>query len=193
MIRSLILVSLASGLAASQTAPAPAPELVVSVKPLKDVYTVGEPIRVRYEIENVGETPFYMSKRIDPIGNALGCVSLKVGAEHGGEGIVETKNFDLSSDYWDNRDIQEEIRTNWLLLQPGQFYGMTATVGFTSLKAGHYSVVAEHASGQVSDKEKSLLTDLKFPLLLGTHSSKPARIKVIDRPRRKQKWHPALH
>jgi len=186
MIRALLLTILASGTAVSQATSTKAPELTVSVMPLKRVYSLGEKIRVRYEIENVGETPFYVPKGIDTISDAHGCMILNVGTRYGGEGIVERHYADYATSYWENRDINEEIRTNWLLLKPGQFYGMTVTLKFTPLKAGHYWIVAEHASGHVSDREKLLLADLKFPILLGTHSSKAARIEVIERSRRKR-------
>jgi hypothetical protein len=160
--------------------PDSAPKVTLSLIALKHTYRMGEPIRVRYELKNVGKTSFYISKGIDPIGNARGCVTLEIYPARRGQVIVENSSLDQSTSYWENRDVREEIRTNWLLLQPGQFYGMEATVNFLYRKPGHYWIAARHGSGYISDKEKTLLTDLDFPLLLGTHAAEPVRIEVLN-------------
>jgi hypothetical protein len=160
--------------------------LSVSLTTSKHTYVLGEKIHVKYEIENVGETPFYIPKGIEPIGNARGCVILDVRTQPGRDGIVETHNIDQTTEYWENRNIREEIRDNWLLLRPGHFYGMTTTLKFTPLKSGRYWIVAKHASGQVSEKEKALIANQDYPLLLGTHASKEIEIEVTNPPRRKR-------
>lgn len=91
---------------------------------------------------------------------------------------METGNLDQSAEYWKSRDIKEEIRTDWLLLRPGQFYGLTTVLKFTPLKPGRYWIVATHVSGYITDKEKPIIGDLDYPLLLGNHSSPPLAIDV---------------
>lgn len=44
----------------------------VSITSSKRSYRLGEPIQVRYLIENVGGMPFYIPKEIDSVGNARG-------------------------------------------------------------------------------------------------------------------------
>lgn len=185
MIRILAFILLASSLTVAQSMPDTAPKVKLSLIALKHTYRMGEPIRVRYELKNVGKTPFYVSKGIDPIGDARGCVTLKIYPAGGGQAIVENRSLDESTSYWENRDVREEIRTNWLLLQPDQFYGMDVTVNFLYRKTGRYWIAAKHGSGYISDKEKALLTDLDYPLLMGTHAAKPVRIEVVNESKKK--------
>jgi hypothetical protein len=179
MIRILLLVAFTCSFSISQTTPTNASKLRVSVTSSKHTYRLGEPVRVKYELGNVGETSFYIPKGIDPVSDARGCVILDVSAEHGGEGIVEKHYADQATEYWQTRDIRAEVRTDWLLLKPGQVYGMTTTLKFTPLKEGRYWIIATHASGHLSDKEKSELVNQDYPLLFGTHSSKPIEIEVV--------------
>jgi hypothetical protein len=184
MVRVLVFMFLAGSIAISQGTPSSRLSVKVSVSSAKTTYKVTESIRVKYEIENVGEIPFYIPQFIDSISDPRGCVILEVSAPHGGEGIIESDYADLNSDYWNNRNIKDEVRRNWLLLKPGQLYGMTTTLKFKPLKPGHYRIVAKHMSGYVSEKEKSLLVDQDYPLLLGTHASQPLEIEVTGQVRK---------
>lgn len=178
MFRVWLLMVLAAGSAMAQQKQEQGPQMSLTLTAGKHNYRLGQPIRVRYQIENIGETPFFIPKGIENVSDARGCVILDVGTQHSGTGVMEKHYVDYSSDYWEKRDINQEIHANWVLLKPGQFYGMSTILNFRPLKAGRYWIVATHVSGNVSEKERLQLTDQNYPLVFGTHISKPVEIVV---------------
>ena len=179
---ALLLTVVASPGVRPQTVAPRLPEVKITISAEKATYSVGEPIRVRYQVENVGTEPFYIPQGIDSIGNATGCVILEVHAEGKGAGVLEKSTLDHNSEYWENRDIRAEIRTKWLLLAPGHFYGTSAEAPFTTSQPGTYVITAEHLSGYLSEREKLLVANMDHPLLTGSHTSQPIRVKVVNRP-----------
>jgi hypothetical protein len=174
---------------AAQSLPetAPIPKLDVRLTVTHSTYKTGEPIEVTAFIRNGGEEPFYVWKGI--------------GFGYYGEGIfvlhlVDSAGHDVPEKYragghryqCGTTDFAECVAKDWLLLAPGEIYGVTQMQFTDGLQPGTYSLSVKYQSsafpfltaGQKTMKEmEESSRKLKYAVILGTFQSTPVSFQVL--------------
>jgi len=166
---------------------APIPKLDVRLRVSQSTYKTGEPIEVAAFIRNAGTAPFYVWKGF--------------GFGYYGEGIfvlhlVDSAGRDVLEKYragghryeCATSDFAECVAKDWLLLAPGQFYGVTQNRFTDGLQPGTYSLTVQYQSsafpwltaGHKTMKElEESSRKLKHAAMLGTFQSTPVSFQVV--------------
>ena len=134
----------------------------------KRVYTVGEPIKFRYSIQNIGNVNLYISPSIDDISFADAGVLIILHDRNGtvvrgqviGEGGAHRKK---------DGSIVDRVRNTWLLLSPRSFYGKESQY-FSACDPdpGEYKLLASYYNTDIARRsatELGSLSSLPFPVL----------------------------
>lgn len=150
----------------------------VGLVAVKDRYAVGEPIIVRYWIENKGNAPVYVSKSLDFVHPFWGGFAIEVEAPPGAGGLARRRSAHAGRDYLQTRDIKAEIEKNYVLLSPGHFYGKEAALALTTETPGVYVVTARYYAPYILPREEEAVGELQYAVIRGEYRLPPTRIAV---------------
>ena len=176
-------------LCAAQSLPDTArpPKIEVHLSIPKRTYKVGEPLELTAAIKNVGSEPFYVWNGVSFLYYGEGIFTPHL-IDSTGKDVPARTQFGAHRYVADQSDFAECVEKEWLVLAPGQFYGMTAANWFSGgLKAGRYSLLIEYSStafpwlfaGQTMDDLRKSATRLKYPAVLGQFASNKVSFEVV--------------
>jgi len=145
-------------------------------------YASGEAILLSYSVENVGIQPFYMHPDIFPLAGWEAGVRLVLEDERGhsvGGSVAAHGPMPKGT----TQNISEAIRTRWILLQPGSFYGMrTLYENASPLPPGRYRLTGTYFSNLLelaTAEQRQSVKQLKHPILVGDHAFNDVWIEVV--------------
>jgi hypothetical protein len=180
-----VIVSACTAQSVPETAPIPKLDVRLSVS--QSTYKTGEPIQVTAFVRNAGAEPFYVWRGI-----AFGYYGEGIFALH----LVDSAGRDVLEKYrvgghryeCAQSDFGECVAKEWLLLAPGQFYGITNNRFGDGLQPGTYSLTVEYQSSAfpwltngkttMEELEKSS-RKLKYAAVLGTFQSNSVSFTVV--------------
>lgn len=151
------------------------------------MYKPNEPIEVRAAIFNAGSKPFYVipNARFGYYGEGVFWPQLKdkngkeisEGFRVGGHGIAP-----------ENADFAESVEQHWILLWPGQFYGVAEKRFWgAKLPPGTYTLRVKYTNslmpwilrGWDTDRLDASAKKLKYPAITGNFISQAATFRVV--------------
>jgi len=172
-----------------RTAIGPAPKIELRLIPETVTVRLGERLKLRVELWNVGSGDVIIAQNVDATwGNSELRLYLEKGSiQEAGSGMV------VDGIPQPNPDFEKTFVTNWLTLNSAHFYGTYVymdPIDYPHLrKAGHYTIRAEYDSRGISSTpgwnggylKQEDVDRLPFPSLKGTIKSNVARIQVSPR------------
>jgi hypothetical protein len=132
--------------------------------------SLGEKIKVTFQIKNTGSTPFYIPQRVDDLDTYGGFAAIVCGPTDAK--LLERKGA-VDFPPGERRNVVKEVEESWLLLFPGDFYGGVRPLHITILSPGTYRIVGRRNPPRLTEEERERVrTELKFPVLLEPVDSK---------------------
>jgi len=165
--------------------------LAVSISPLQETYTIGDDLRLHVEVQNVGQVPIYVGNRI-PTHDWLYHLDFTVKDR---EGKLSDKLYFFHPQMSDNmpkEDSTVALTKNWIVLQPGYFFGTTLDIPsgfFESLKKpGEYTIQGIYScDGMETEvnynqlaKDKKFLEGLAYRSWKGAVKTNVVKIRMVS-------------
>jgi hypothetical protein len=165
------------------------PKVEVHLSIPKRTYKLGEAVELTAFVKNIGSEPFYVWKGISFAYYGEGLLATHL-TDSTGQEVPPKVAFGSHAYFAGKSDFADYVEKEWLLLVPGQFYGVTTQNWFSAgLPAGRYSLVVEYSSsafpwvfaGRSTDDLWKSAARLKYPALLGEFNSNEVTFEVAKR------------
>ena len=165
--------------------------LKITIKPEKDVYRIGDPIRLRVQIENIGQDPLYIGNHI-PTYDWIYHLEFIV-ADERGHVSQATHFFNPNMPDFDPRESELSALTkDWIVIPPGTFFGSVVTLLpslYSSLGTpGAYEIGALYTSEGLDANTNynrlasstSFLEQLPYKAWTGTLKTNEVKIRLLS-------------
>ncbi|HMD17336.1 MAG TPA: hypothetical protein VKH18_11770 [Terriglobales bacterium] len=153
------------------------PKAVVDISLNKTKIHIGEWALVTFRITNCGSFPFYIPKTIQNVEWHGGFEDIVTGPPNG-----RVHHSGAAADYGPgyHPDVLKEVQESWILLMPGQFYGVTVPLKTAPMSRGTWKVIGRRSPPRVTDELRDKLRSaLKFPVLFDPVDSTPIHFKAV--------------
>ena len=185
---SVAILFLSAQSAPSESAASEIPGVLVTVATDKDVYKPNEPIEIRATILNGGSQPFYVFPAAGFGYHGEGVFWPELSDKNGKE-ILEVYRIGGHTGVPGNADFAEYVEQHWVLLLPGNFYGVSEKrfVG-VKLLPGTYTLRVTYRNslvpwifqGWTTERLDASAKKLKYPAVSGDLPSQTATFRVVQ-------------
>jgi hypothetical protein len=154
----------------------------------KGVYKPNEPIEVRAAILNGGSQPFYVFPTAMFASHGEGAFWPQLRDKNGKE-ISEGYRVGGHSIAPEGADFAEYVQQHWVLLRPGQFYGVAEKRFFgVKLHPGTYTLSVTYSNslmpwvfrGWTAERLEASAKKLKYPAVVGSFVSQTVTFRVVQ-------------
>jgi len=77
------------------------------------------------------------------------------------------------------RDIVKDLRSRWIRLEPGYYYGRTTELLFPPKGVGKFELVGREVSTKLKSEEAAAVQSHEYMVITGTYESKPVYIQIV--------------
>jgi hypothetical protein len=122
----------------------------------KRTFAPNSTIWIKYEVENVGESPIYIHRNFGPCSNPWGTVSLQILDQDDRD--ARKSGCSEDPERLKDNEILSEVRNSayWVRINPGEFFGAKVSFQLPG-KSGEYRLKAELIRPSFTERQKEIL------------------------------------